>query len=78
MPEVAKLKITIDREECIGDGACESEAPETFVMDDESKAIVTEVPGDDFDAIIAAAESCPVDCIHIVDTETGEKLCPEE
>ncbi len=33
-----KLKISIDCDECIGDGACEAEAPETFFMDDDSIA----------------------------------------
>ncbi len=78
MADVSKLKITIDRDECIGDGACESEAPDTFVMDDDSKAVVVEKPGDEYDTIIEAAKVCPVDCIHVVDSESGEKLCPEE
>ncbi len=78
MPDVDKLKIVVDRDECIGDGACENEAPETFELDDEAKAVVKENPGDSFDAIMEAAKACPTECIHITDTATGEKLFPEE
>ncbi len=39
-----KYKIVIDRDECIGDGLCCGEAPATFAMDDEDKAVVT-IPG---------------------------------
>ena len=78
MPDVNKLKIVIDREECIGDGACENEAPDTFEMDDDAKAIVKEKPGDDFDAIMEAAKACPTECITVIDTETDKKLFPED
>ena len=78
MPDVNKLKIVIDRDECIGDGACENEAPETFEMDDESKAVVKEPPGDSLEAIMEAAKACPTECIAITDTESGNKLYPEE
>ena len=42
MADIDKLKINIDRDECIGDGLCANEAPETFEMDDESKAVLLE------------------------------------
>lgn len=78
MPDVSKLKIIVDEEECIGDGACESEAPETFEMNDDSKAVVKKPVGDDFEAIMEAAKSCPTECITVIDTETDKKLFPEE
>jgi ferredoxin len=73
-----KLKICIDRDECIGDKACENDAPETFGMDDDDKAVVLNPQGDDLESILAAAENCPVDCITVIDEETGEKLYPKE
>lgn len=78
MPDDPGLEITIDSDECIGDGACADAASETFEMDDEDKAFVKEPIGDDRDTIIAAAEECPTDCITIVDSQTGEKLCPKD
>ena len=78
MADIDKLKITIDRDECIGDGACVNEAPETFELDDEEKAILKEGSTDSSDAILEAAKSCPTECIFIEDKQTGEKLYPEE
>ncbi len=78
MGDIEKLKITIDRDECIGDSLCCNEAPETFEMDDEDKAVVLETSTDDRDTILEAARSCPVDAITIEDKSTGEKLCPED
>ena len=75
---MGKLKITIDRDECIGDGACVDDAPNTFSLDDEDKAVAKEPPGDDQEAIMTAAQNCPVDCIVVVDEDTGQQLHPEE
>ncbi|MCH7995414.1 MAG: ferredoxin [Planctomycetes bacterium] len=77
MPELKSLKIEIDRGECIGDGACEVEAPETFFMDDDSIACVQDKIGDEFEAIMAAAEACPVDRIRLVDGQCEKQLYPE-
>jgi ferredoxin len=78
MGDIDKLDIKVDRDECIGDGLCCNEAPETFELDDEDKAIVLEASTEDRDTIIEAAKSCPVDAIIITDKDTGEKLCPED
>lgn len=78
MGDIKKLKVSIDRDECIGDGLCCNEAPETFEMDDEDKAVVLESSTDDRETILEAARSCPVDAITVEDKETGEKLCPED
>jgi len=71
-----KLKICIDRDQCIGDGMCVNEAPETFELDDEMKAIVLDGPGDEVQYVIDAARACPLDIITVEDTETGKKLYP--
>jgi len=78
MADAKNLKITIDTEECISDGACADTAPETFEMNDDDKAVVKDPIGDTREDILAAAEECPVDCITIVDTETGETLYPKD
>jgi ferredoxin len=78
MADIDKLKVEIDRDGCIGDGACCSDAPETFEMDDEDKAILKDGSTDSRDAIIEAAENCPTDAIIITDKETGEKIYPED
>jgi len=78
MGDIEKLKITIDRDECIGDGLCVNEAPETFDMDDDSKAILLEASNESRDTIVEAARACPVDAIKVVDAGSGEQLAPEE
>lgn len=73
-----KLKISIIRDECIGDGACCSDAPGTFEMDDENIAILKSPVTDDRDTILEAARNCPTEAIIVEDAETGEKLFPED
>lgn len=77
MCDPSKLKICIDKEQCIGDGACVTEAPETFDLDDDQLAIVRKGPWDDREYIVAAAECCPLDIITLTDAATGEQLYPE-
>jgi len=76
--DVAKYRIEIDREACIGDGLCVDEAPGTFEMDDEEIAVVIDPEGDDPETILAAAESCPSEAIILYDAETGAKVWPED
>ncbi len=78
MGDIEKLKVCIDRDECIGDGICCDEAPGTFELDDDSIAVVLEGSGDSRDVILEAARSCPVDVIIVEDKETGKKLYPED
>ena len=63
-----KWKLTIDRDECIGDGICASLCDELFEMDDEGKAkVLQEIIEDEELAECAqdAADNCPVACIHL-------------
>jgi ferredoxin len=75
---MAKYKIEVDRDECIGDGLCVDEAPDTFELDDDEIAVVTNPEGNDADTILEAAKSCPTDAIILHDAETGEKVWPED
>jgi ferredoxin len=75
---MAKYKIEIDREACIGDEQCCADAPETFEMDDEGKASVKNADGHSPEDILAAAQNCPTDAIILHDAATGEKVWPEE
>ena len=78
MRDIEKLKVRIDRDECIGDGLCADEAPATFEMDDDAKACVKEDSTDSRETILDAARSCPTDAISVEDKDTGEKLHPED
>ena len=75
---MAKYKIEIDRDACVGDGLCVDEEPDTFEMDDEDIAVVINQEGDDPEAILDAAQACPSDAIILHDAETGAKVWPED
>ena len=74
---MAKYKIEVDRELCIGDGACVGEAPNTFEMDGDNIAIVKDTNGHGPDEILQAAQVCPVDTIILTDEQSGEKIWPK-
>lgn len=57
----------VDKDTCIGCGACPSICPEVFQMEDDglAAAYVTPVPTGVEDSAQEAADGCPVDAIHI-------------
>ena len=61
------MKITIDRERCMGSGSCQFHAPKVFDLDDETKAVVQDPRGDSAQAVRNAAEGCPTLAITIED-----------
>jgi len=70
------LKVTIDRDLCIGAGSCELLAPEVFGIDAENKVFIKDGPTQtDQDTIIQAAMSCPV--LAIILERDGVKVWPE-
>jgi ferredoxin len=64
--EVRPLNVSIDRDACIGCGACEEDCPDVFKLDDDdvSAVIVADTAGYE-DCIIAAAEGCPAEAIIV-------------
>lgn len=73
---MAKYKVKIDRNLCIGAGSCVAIAPLAFTLDNEAKAIV--LPGSstaDDNLLLEAAKACPVAAILVYD-ETGKQIFP--
>lgn len=70
------MKIIVDREACISAADCVAIAPKTFELDEEGKARVIGVDGDDQETILEAVKSCPVACIYIFD-DNGKQVWPE-
>ena len=80
---MAKYKITYNRANCIGAGACAAMDPDLFEMVGDGKANMKgsaevdgkfEVEVDEDPRIIEAAKACPVEVIKIKNLETGEDL----
>ena len=80
-----KFRITHDREECIGCGACAAMAPDHWTMDDDGKATLIGSTGSgkkaikmidekDLAANEEAASSCPIEAIHIEEEDTKKKI----
>jgi ferredoxin len=75
---MAKLKVTVDRDECISCGACWSDAPDFFVeAEDDGLTEIAEAyrvdgdratgvaPEEMEDGVRDAVDDCPVEIIHI-------------
>ena len=82
-----KYKIKHDRPNCIGCMACVSVCPRFWEMSDlDGKSDIIggkrldngheelSISEEDFEDNMDAAESCPVNVIHLVNIETGEEL----
>ncbi len=55
--------VSVDKNACIGCGACAQTCPEVFEMNDENKAQVKSDANKEADCINEAAEQCPVSAI---------------
>lgn len=73
---MAKLKITVNKTRCIGSGDCVETAPAVFQLDDDGKSDVVNPTGAGDNSIVAAARSCPVKAITVVDEDSGAQLFP--
>lgn len=60
------MDVTIDRDGCIGCGMCAATCPDVFrIADDGLAEVYTEPTKDVEGAVHEAAESCPVEVIHV-------------
>lgn len=77
---IGPIHITIEPTLCMAFGSCETLAPNVFVVDKDKminpKATLKSGNGDDFEAILAAAQTCPTKAIIIRDRYTGEQIYP--
>ncbi|MBN2368678.1 ferredoxin [Candidatus Woesearchaeota archaeon] len=81
---MAKYKITYDRANCIGAGACAAMSPNLFKMTGDGKADLLggkdisggkfEIEVDENPIIVEVAKACPVEVIKIKNLETGADL----
>lgn len=82
-----KYKISFDRESCIGCGACAAVYPERFEFNaedgksslknskrNEKGFFEIEIEDKELETAKNAAESCPVNAIHLVEIKTGKEI----
>jgi len=62
---MAKIKISIDREKCIGCGSCIAICPDNWEMDGDGKSKPKKTELDDEGCNEKAAQVCPVQCIKV-------------
>jgi len=61
---MAKFKVEVIKEDCIGCGACAAACPDNFEMEGD-KAVVKKAMIDEIGCSQDAADGCPVSCIKI-------------
>lgn len=71
-----KLRVWVEHTTCVGNAMCESIATRSFRLNDNRQSEAIEPLGDSEEAILEAAENCPVSAIFVEDAETGERLFP--
>ena len=75
-----RFQIIVEPSLCMAFGSCETLAPKVFVLEKDKifnpKAKVISEVGEDFDVILAAAQTCPTKAILIIDRNTGEYIYP--
>ena len=81
-----KFQIFHDRPNCIGCAACAAVAPDFWSMNEDGKSDIIgskmkedeteelDIEEKDFKTNREAADSCPVNVIHIINKETKEKI----
>jgi ferredoxin len=70
---MAKYKISVDQQACIGCGACVATCPDYFEMQDADsgeRAKAKKAESDELECAKEAAEVCPVNAIHIADDKS--------
>ena len=82
----SKFVLQHDRPNCIGCAACEAVAPDFWEMNEDGKSDIKmgkhldnewqelELKEKNFEENKDAADSCPVNVIHIVNKKTGERI----
>src|SRR5581483_6613475 len=73
---MASLKITVNRNRCVGSGDCAETAPGVFQLGDDEKSEVINPAGAPEGTIVAAARACPVRAITVVNEDTGVQVFP--
>ncbi|MGY1607009.1 MULTISPECIES: ferredoxin [unclassified Geodermatophilus] len=61
------MRVSADREVCVGSGQCELLAPDVFEVDDDGAVRVLQEHPDDVDAARDAVSQCPTGALALAD-----------
>ncbi|WP_034088056.1 ferredoxin [Streptacidiphilus albus] len=73
-----RWRVEVDRSVCIGSGMCAASAPQGFRLDGARQSHPVEPEADASEALLAAAESCPVEAISLLLAASGDPVFPPE
>ncbi|MEH0972253.1 ferredoxin [Micromonospora sp. CPCC 205546] len=71
----AAWRLTVDSPRCVSSGFCIGSAPEHFTMEPVSRPKADLVAP--ADAVLEAADFCPVEAISVFDARTGAQIAPK-
>lgn len=60
------MKLELDRDGCIGCGVCAEVCPDVFRIAGDGLSEIIAKPEGNEEAVQEAAESCPVEVIHVI------------
>lgn len=66
------IKVNLERDKCIGCGACAAVCPDNWEMADDAKTNFKKEEVEELGCNMDAAKGCPVNCIHL--EQEGKKL----
>nr|WP_232328393.1 ferredoxin [Kibdelosporangium sp. MJ126-NF4]CTQ96179.1 hypothetical protein [Kibdelosporangium sp. MJ126-NF4] len=70
-------RLDVDRHLCISSGMCVGIAPDHFELEGDGSHALADVVDQD-EAVIDAAESCPVEAIKVLSAANGDLVAPTE
>jgi ferredoxin len=73
-----RWRVEVDRGLCIGSGLCVASAPDAFRLDAARQSHPASEESDASEALLGAAESCPVEAIMLRLAASGDPVFPPD
>ncbi|MEB8341411.1 ferredoxin [Streptomyces endophyticus] len=70
--------VAVDPRMCVRTGLCVASLPSAFERDEQGQGRARTESSATSEEVLEIAESCPVEAISIVDTESGKPVFPPE
>ncbi|MEU6352934.1 ferredoxin [Streptomyces sp. NPDC047072] len=70
--------VAVDKRVCVRTGLCAAAAPEQFALDEEGQGHARSETLPASELLLEVAESCPIEAISVVETESGRRVFPTD